>query len=247
MSCDQIQEQMQQWLFEPQRRPARDAEWSQHLSDCPECLSEWHRLQTLADAIQVWRANLPRIDIADRVMSRAGQSEWSETTVIPRRPAWADASGADADAGSITNPSRTSRSSLIASLAGLAALVVIVAVFDQPPNKHRPSGSATNVGRVQGVKPTAVASDASPDVRVVMAGVGSAYLALVQDTAGVVNSATAMALPVGFRSENGTADAVPGVPWLEGVGRGWEPIQKSVGNMIDTFLKPALADDPSQT
>ena len=226
MSCSQIQKQMQSLLFEQRRMSSTDAELNEHLAGCPECQAEWQRLQTLAVAIHDWRASVPAIDIADRIV----------TEIVRQQPARSNSSGA-----------RTSRRALFAALTGLAALLVVSTRLDRP-SSPRPQTNVQSAAKSPRNEPSAALEFAQgPDVRTFVSGVGSAYLAFVQDTAGVVNSATTMALPDSLRTADAGSNDASALPWLEGVGRGWEPIQKSVGTMIDTFLNPTPADDPSAT
>lgn len=226
MSCSRIQEQMQSLLFEQRAASSAAAELNEHLADCPECQTEWQRLQTLAVAIQTWKASVPAIDITDRVVAE----------IVRHQPASSNHSAA-----------RTSRRALFAALTGLAALLVVSTMLDRPSltRRHTSVQSVTMSPHKESRASLEIAQ--GPDVRTFVSGVGSAYLAFVQDTAGVVNSATTMALPDSLRSTDASSNDASALPWLEGVGRGWEPIQKSVGTMIDTFLNPTPADDPSAT
>jgi hypothetical protein len=253
MSCSQIQKQMQSLLFEQRRMSSTDAELNEHLAGCPECQAEWQRLQTLAVAIQDWKASVPAIDIADRIVTEiVRQQPFGNDAAANResRPLLRGGSlpvSIGSLASSNSSGARTSRRALFAALTGLAALLVVSTRLDRPspPRRHT---NVQSVAKTPRIEPRATLEIAQgPDVRTFVSGVGSAYLAFVQDTAGVVNSATTMALPDSLRTAEGSSNDASALPWLEGVGRGWEPIQKSVGTMIDTFLNPTPADDPSAT
>jgi hypothetical protein len=246
MACSTFQEQMQVRLFGRPGDPVDDGELAEHVEACAECRAEWQRLQTLADAVCEWKANVPDIDVTDRVIS-AWRQHAERSKSNPAATWLRNQHASDAHTAMARPRICGSRQPLAASLAALAALVAFVALFDRPVTTSRPAGSDLIAVRDRHTMGSQVGMPSSPDVRTVVSDVGAAYLALVQDTAGVVNSATAMAVPDGFWSPPGTAESVPGMPWLEGVGRGWEPIQKTVGTMIDIFFRPPSADDPSQT
>lgn len=246
MSCSDFQEQMQSLLFDQWRKDVGESALLEHVEECCECRAEWQRLQTLAEAVRAWKAAVPEIELTDRVVSAARQLH-ADTKTAAVRDHLSEPSDLRPYSAVQGHFAKSSRRALMASLAGLAALVMLVTVFDQPEPRSPTSHSIPSVTHEQNRQPFATEAASSPDVRTLVSGVGSAYLSVVQETAGVVNSATAMALPRGFRSADSAPDDVPGVQWLEGVGRGWEPIQKSVGTMLDTFLKPAPADDPSRT
>ncbi|MBI5757780.1 MAG: hypothetical protein HZA46_04605 [Planctomycetales bacterium] len=253
MSCSQIQKQMQSLLFEQRRMNSTDTELNDHLAGCSECQAEWQRLQTLAVAIHDWRASVPAIDIADRVVAEIvrhqpfGNDAAANRELRPLLRGGSLPVSTGSHAGLSSSGARTSRRALFAALTGLAALLGVTAMLDRPspPQRHPDVQSVANSSRSEPRAALEIAQ--GPDVRTFVSGVGSAYLAFVQDTAGVVNSATTLALPDSLRSTDAASNDASALPWLEGVGRGWEPIQKSVGTMIDTFLNPTPADDPSAT
>jgi hypothetical protein len=244
---------MQSLLLEQRRTSSTDAELNEHLAGCPECQAEWQRLQTLAVAIHDWKASVPTIDIADRVVAEIVRHQSFGNDAAASRESRPLLRGGSlpvsigSHASSNNSGAKTSRRALFAALTGLAALLAVTAMLDRPspPPRHTDTKSIAKSPRNEPHATLEVAQ--GPDVRTFVSGVGSAYLAFVQDTAGVVNSATTMALPDSLRSAEGSSNDASALPWLEGVGRGWEPIQKSVGTMIDTFLNPTPADDPSAT
>src|SRR5947207_2270314 len=101
MNCTEFEERLQHALDEGRTLDAADL--ADHAAHCAACRTVWDEFRTLADAVVLWRAQVPQVDLADEV-SRTLQASGTLVAPVTR-----------------LKPASRSRRSLFAALSGLAA------------------------------------------------------------------------------------------------------------------------------
>jgi len=212
MNCTVFEDRLQHALDDGRALDAADL--ADHAANCPACRALWEEFRTLSDAIVVWRAQLPTVDLADEV-SRTLQASGTLVTI--------DRAATD---GLKIRPTKTatasrSRRSLVAALAGLAALLFLTLLL--------PTGRDGDYSHLVVEHKSPVSSDAQ--VALLVRSAGTAWLSLAHQAAGDLGDAASLVLPVAkLPDATITTDTGPAPQsWSTGLDT-VRPIGESVGN-----------------
>lgn len=197
MTCDEFELRLDEAL--DRREPLSAAEFAPHMAKCSACQRAFEGAKLLSEAIVASRANLPRIDLADRVL------EWKQAEVRPQSvDPWASR--------------RVSFRITAAAVTAVAMLVILGLQFARQPPAQPPVARTTPAPRVvEGprVAQTPVPREEPPQVEVdeLVETAKTAYLALAQDAAHTLRDAAAVIVP--DKASVPTLDSLPKAPKME--------------------------------
>lgn len=177
-----------------------------HTLTCADCREKLEDIQLLSDALSVWKAAPPRIDVTDAVLSAWKSSQRPVVTPIRLpdlsvRPAGSSLKGA--------------RNSLLSMFGGLALLFLLAFRWDAPVAAPRPPAPIVSVPA------------AEPPVDALVRTAGHAWLALATRAGSDVRDAAQLVLPQTLQT--------PGDPtaadFLGGVEQSLQPWQDRLGHL----------------
>ncbi|MGH7200443.1 MAG: hypothetical protein ACREJB_07550 [Planctomycetaceae bacterium] len=193
MNCIDFERLLNEALDE--REPLENGALGEHAKACADCREIWQRHALLDRAVRAWRADVPRVDLVDAVLSRLA-FDGTQAAARPR-PA--------------SPPRRTSTRNAVAVLLTAAAVLVLLAAWlgrlessktdiatDQRANDQRANDAApvkvtdrrTNPDRPNPPAPEDAVEPA--DLDLLVRNAGSAYLGLVDEAKGTVSEASSV-------------------------------------------------------
>ena len=226
MSCTEFEQSLKQAVETRSEHELRDLR--DHAAACPICRPLWQRFTLLQQAIPLWKAQVPDVDLSDSVILR----------VAAGQPAAA------------SRPARSSRLRWAVALTTAAAVCALAVILWPAPENRQvvESPQPPVVEPQQDDTPLEPVVAMQPAHEGAVRKGGDAIMVLAENAAGAVVKTPMFLPPASALSagDTGQTDEAPASSWLAEWSQDLQPIGREVGNAMN-FLLDAVPLEPAPT